>query len=170
MHGSAYREMEKFARSLPDVPLMIADIGSMDVNGSYRPLFSKPKWSYTGLDIAAGSNVDVVLDGHYEWKNVKASAFDVIISGSTLEHTKYPWLVMSQIARILKPGGRMCMIAPYSWGYHEHPVDCWRIYPEGMRAIVELSGLIVDQVYMVEAPDHNLKYGDTIAIARKGSP
>jgi hypothetical protein len=77
---------------------------------------------------------------------------------------------MSQIARILKPGGRMCMIAPYSWGYHEHPVDCWRIYPEGMRAIVELSGLIVDQVYMVEAPDHNLKYGDTIAIARKGSP
>ena len=168
MHESVYREMGKFASSLSDVPLLIADVGSMDVNGSYRPLFSKPKWSYTGFDIAAGKNVDVVLDGHYEWKNVN-TLFDVVISGSTLEHTKYPWLIMDQMSRILRPGGRMCVTAPYCWGYHAHPIDCWRIYPDGMRAIMERSGLTVDQVYMV-ADDHNKQCGDTIAVARKLKP
>ena len=36
-------------------PLRILDIGSLDVNGSYRDLFAAPPWMYTGLDMAPGS-------------------------------------------------------------------------------------------------------------------
>ena len=166
MHTSVYREMKKFSETLPSSPLLIADVGSMNVNGTYRPLFTKPGWTYTGLDIASGDNVDVVLDGHYEWRNLGNSSFDVIISGSALEHTKYPWLIVQQAARILKPGGQVCLIAPYSWPYHEHPIDCWRIYPEAMRAIMELAGLHVDKVYMVP-DDVDKRIGDTVAVGRK---
>ena len=42
-----------------------------------------------------------------------------------------------------KPGGHVVTIAPVSWEYHEDPVDCWRIYPEGMKALCEDAGLKV---------------------------
>src|SRR5690606_29497337 len=35
------------------------------------------------------------------------------------------------------------IINPISWHYHEAPVDCWRIYPEGMRALCDDAGLEV---------------------------
>ncbi|MBU2063807.1 MAG: hypothetical protein KKF93_05375, partial [Candidatus Omnitrophica bacterium] len=40
--------------------------------------------------------------------------------------------------------GHVITIAPISWTYHEAPVDCWRIYPEGMKALYEEAGLKVD--------------------------
>ena len=46
-------------------PLEIIDIGSYDVNGSYKPFFDRPGWKYTGVDLAAGPNVDVVLQSPY---------------------------------------------------------------------------------------------------------
>lgn len=51
---------------------------------------------------------------------------------------------MKEAARICKKGGKVITIAPVSWTYHEQPVDCWRIYPEGMRALYEEAGLKVD--------------------------
>ena len=35
----------------------------------------------------------------------------------------------------------MITIAPVSWPYHEDPVDCWRIYPDGLRALYDEVGL-----------------------------
>jgi hypothetical protein len=34
-------------------------------------------------------------------------------------------------------------INPVSWVYHEAPIDCWRIYPEGMKALYEDASLTV---------------------------
>jgi hypothetical protein len=34
-------------------------------------------------------------------------------------------------------------IAPVSWPYHEAPVDCWRMYPDGLCALYEDAGLEV---------------------------
>jgi hypothetical protein len=42
----------------------------------------------------------------------------------------------------VKSGGRLILVVPCSWPYHEAPYDCWRIYPEGIRALVEEVGLI----------------------------
>ena len=36
---------------------------------------------------------------------------------------------------IISPNGYIITINPVSWKYHEAPVDCWRIYPEGMKTI-----------------------------------
>lgn len=167
MHGSALREMTRFRdRLLPEEVLKIADVGSRDVNGSYRHLFDRANWKYVGLDIEPGANVDIVLQGQNEWANAPDDEYDAVISGSTLEHTRLPWIFMKNIARIAKPGALVCVIAPYSWGYHEHPIDCWRIYPEGMKAVMECSGLSVIEVYMV-ADDDNKACGDTVGIARK---
>jgi hypothetical protein len=50
---------------------------------------------------------------------------------------------MGELARICKTGGTIITINPVSWPYHEAPVDCWRAYPEGMKALYEDSSLDV---------------------------
>ena len=54
MHPTAYEEVRKFTGRLPEHELSIADIGACNVNGCLRPLFNKPRWKYTGLDVAPG--------------------------------------------------------------------------------------------------------------------
>lgn len=168
MHPSSYKSLERFSKYLPPAPQTIADVGSFDVNGSYRPIFARPGWTYVGLDIRPGPGVDVVLSGEFEWRNIKDGQFDVVISGSTMEHTRMPWLFMKEVARIVKKGGLVCVNAPYQWEYHPHPIDCWRVFPDGMRAVMEWAGLTVLETFSMdnEAP-HPVNKGDTTGIARK---
>ncbi len=43
-----------------------------------------------------------------------------------------------------KRGGKVITVNPVSWGYHEDPVDCWRIYPEGMKTLYSEAGLAIE--------------------------
>lgn len=160
MHASSLEEMAKFVGTLPHTPLRIADVGSYNVNGSYAAFFGHPAWTYVGLDRRAGPNVHIVLPDEAAWPNVPPDSFDVVVSGQTLEHTLRPWLFMGALVRILKPGGRLCVIAPHTWVHHPSPLDCWRIYPDGMRAIMEDAGLMIEQCYMNPPVD-------TVGIGRK---
>lgn len=122
-------------------PLRILDVGSLDVNGTYRELFATPPWIYTGLDMAAGSNVDIVLRTPYVWREVASVSADVVISGQAFEHIQYFWITMLEIARVLKTGGICCILAPSSGPEHRYPVDCWRFYPDGLTALAEFASL-----------------------------
>ena len=70
--------------------------------------------------------------------------FDIVVSGQVIEHVRKPWLWLPELARVCKPGGLVLTVNPVSWPYHEAPIDCWRIYPEGMRALCEEAGLSVE--------------------------
>jgi hypothetical protein len=122
-------------------PLRILDIGSLDVNGSYRELFSVSPWVYTGLDMGAGKNVDVVVHTPYVWREVASASADVVISGQAFEHIEYFWITMLEIARVLKVGGICCILAPSSGPEHRYPVDCWRFYPDGLTALAAFARL-----------------------------
>jgi len=43
--------------------LLILDLGGLDVNGSYRECFDILSWTYQGMDMTSGKNVDIVLGG-----------------------------------------------------------------------------------------------------------
>lgn len=169
MHENAYKEIRAFANLLPmDQTLRIADVGAQDVCGCVRPLFSNPAWTYLGLDMCAGKNVDVVLPSENEWTNIETGHFDVVVSISTLEHTRLPWLFMKEIARIVRPGGLVCINAPYQWNYHAYPIDCWRVFPDGLRAVMEWVGLTVLETHMFPPPPTTAQNGDTTGVASKG--
>jgi len=146
--------------------LSVYDIGAREVSvgGSYKRLFVKDKWHYCGIDIEAGDNVDHVLDKEYEW-DIGSDSCDVLISGQCLEHVEYPWLTMKEMARVLKPGGIMCIIVPSAGREHRHPVDCYRFLPDGMKALAKLIG--VDVVKCEYPPLSDRKWKDTLLIARK---
>ena len=97
---------------------------------------------------------------------------DVIISGQTFEHTEFFWLTMREIARALKEGALACIVAPSAGDEHRYPVDCWRIYTDGFRAIARYAGLTVlhSRTHWEELPRYDAesnKWHESILIARK---
>lgn len=153
-------------------PLVVLDLGSQDINGCYRPLFALPPWTYIGLDLAPGPNVDVILSDPYDWGEIAPQSADVIVAGQTFEHTEFFWETMRQIARALKPGGLCCIIVPSSGPEHRYPVDCWRMYPDGLRAVARYAGLdvLAAETQWEDLPQYDNesnKWHDSVLIARK---
>jgi SAM-dependent methyltransferase len=166
MHDSAHKDAMAFAEKyLPSKPLLIADIGSYDVNGNLRDVFNNPLWGYIGYDIVAGPNVDRVLTSEYVW-DIPDNTYDVVVSTQTIEHVRHPWRWIREVARICRVSGLVYICTPNTIGFHEHPVDCWRVWPEGMRALFEEAGLTALEVYAVQGK----KIGDTTGIAQKAVP
>ena len=152
MHQSSLENMkkfrEKYLRGREGQRLLVFDLGSFDINGSYKPFFDEPGWTYRGLDLQHGPNVDVVLRDPYIFKGIGSGTADVFISGQAFEHIEFFWLSMLEIGRVLKTGGICCIIAP-SGGYeHRYPVDCWRFYADGFVALCKFARLELREVYV----------------------
>lgn len=153
----------------------VLDVGSYDVNGSYKKLFDGMNIQYVGLDIEAGPNVDVVMEAPYSWDNLKDDEFDYIISGQAFEHIEYPWLTIKEIYKKLKPGGVICIIAPNSAPEHRYPFDCYRYYADGFRALAAWAGFTVLDVSVAGIPSRDVspewdyRDNDACLIAVKGA-
>lgn len=138
MHLSSYEHMASlFEKFLSDrKPGTVVDIGSQDVNGSYRPIFEAGKWQYVGVDSTAGANVDLVAKNPYQYP-IATNSVDVVISGQAFEHIEYFWLSWLEVVRMVKPKGYIFLIAPSRGPEHRYPVDCWRFYPDGFQALAK---------------------------------
>lgn len=135
------RIMRDLLAPLPNEPLRVIDIGSAVIRGQrrfgcYRDLM-KPQWTYLGVDIVPGDNVDVVLETPWQF----GEEFDVVISGQCIEHVSRPWEWFQEAARILKPNGKLFVIAPSVIHQHRYPIDTFRYYPDGMYSLAEYTGL-----------------------------
>lgn len=151
MHLSSLINMERFRDKYLvdhfDRKLTILDLGSTEMGACYRPIFQRPEWNYVGVDLAPGPNVDVVLKRPYDWREIKSESVDLLISGQVLEHVEFFWITALEVSRVLRPGGMACLIAPSSGPEHRYPVDCWRFYPDGMRAFAKIARLHCLEVY-----------------------
>ena len=174
MHLSAHDKARAFVDIYLDkaTPLSILDVGSRVVSEqslSHKSLLNNPKWQYTGLDLEAGKNVDIVLGNPYKWGMIKDNSYDVIMCGQVFEHVEYFWLTMKEIARVLKDGGLVFITAPASGPEHKFPYDCWRFYPDGWKALCKWSGLTDIEVYTqwepLYYPDGSDKWQDSCLIA-----
>lgn len=130
----------------------ILDVGSYNVNGSYKELFKGGNFSYTGLDMEGGPNVDLVPQSAYQWHEIEDDSFDVVISGQALEHIEFFWVTVSEMVRVLKKGGLLCIIAPNGFGEHRYPVDCWRFFSDGMVALSRYTSIEVLHAHTNSAP------------------
>lgn len=144
----------------PDGGLSVLDVGSLDVNGTYRPLITGRGWQYTGLDACPGANVDIVATDPFAYPLDDAS-FDLVISGSTMEHVTAIWRWIPELVRVLKPGGWLVIITHWQFVEHRYPVDCWRILPDGMRYIFDETGQLAS--YDIRILNHT----DILGMARK---
>lgn len=132
------REITAFAKSLP-VQYDLLDVGC----GSkpYKALFTGAQ-TYTGLDIVEGPNVDIVGKA---WElPLPDNSVDVIISTQVLEHTEQFEKTVSEMQRVLKPGGRIFISAPFAFQEHGMPYDYWRFTQSGLRSV--FANFTIEQV------------------------
>lgn len=148
MHKNSHSKMEWFKNtylSLDD-NLKILDVGSLDSAGNYNysDIFNETNWSYTGLDLKKGPNVDIVVSDIYNWVEIEDNSYDVIISGQFFEHLEFFWLTMSEIKRVLKPGGYVCIIVPSSGPDHNKTMpNCYKFYEDGLNAMAKYVNLTI---------------------------
>jgi SAM-dependent methyltransferase len=125
--------LEWYAKDTGSKPGTVLDIGSYDVNGSARSNFEKTGWTYTGFDMEKGPNVDVVGCADDLSKYFPPAFFGAVSCLDTLEHVIDPMLVARQCLWALKPGGLLILSAAGNgFPLHRHPIDCWRVLPDGM--------------------------------------
>lgn len=78
---------------------------------------------------------------------------------------------MLEISRVLKPGGLACIIVPSGGPEHRYPLDCWRFYPDGMRALANFGRLLVEDVRTqwegFNDPEGSDLWRDSVLVARK---
>jgi hypothetical protein len=151
---------------------VVLDVGSQDVNGSYRPIFEALGWRYIGLDREPGANVDVVARSSYRFP-IRGSSIDLVVTGQAFEHIEYFWLSWLEMVRVTRVGGLLFLIAPSRGVEHRHPVDCWRFYPDGLNALAKWGGvpLLEGSTDWVRHPDpHSGEWGDTVGVFRKVRP
>jgi SAM-dependent methyltransferase len=139
MHKESYELMAGILAKVTGDNLAVLDVGSFNVNGTFRPLVEDSGWQYTGLDTSAGPNVDVVALNPYLFPFPDGS-FDMVISGSTMEHVQAIWRWIPELVRVLAPGGLLAIHTHWKFQEHRYPVDCWRIMPDGMRYLFDETG------------------------------
>lgn len=107
MHSQQLFFVSSIKNVLPEwfVEKTVLELGSLDINGSVRPLFDN--CSYIGIDVGPGPGVDRVCKGQdFE---APASSYDVVISCEMMEHNpqwRETWLNM---LRLMKTDGMMIM-------------------------------------------------------------
>ena len=167
MHESSFAHMRRLILRLDrNASLRILDIGSYDVNGSYRTLLDAPNWTYTGVDLEAGPGVDVVLKSPYHLPFASGS-IDLVVSGQAFEHVEFFWMTWLEMMRVLKPGGMVFLIAPSRGPEHRYPQDCWRFYPDGFRALAKFGNCELIEVSTDWEPHPDpgsAEWGDTVGV------
>lgn len=156
MHESSMLRMEYFVKNyvsnINKKEIRVLDIGSYDVNGSYKKYFSDAKFKYDGLDMVEGPNVDIVMNNPYCWENIPDDSYDVVISGQAFEHAEFFWVLMEEMTRVLKKDGLMCIIVPRELHEHRYPVDCYRFLTDGMIALARYASLEVLHAHSNSGP------------------
>lgn len=171
MHTSSLEHVRRLVNKYLDKqrPTHVIDIGSYDVNGSYKPLFNQPMWSYTGVDLSPGPNVDIVLTSPYRLP-IASHSVDIVVSGQAFEHIEFFWLTWLEICRVLKPGGMVFLLAPSRGPEHRYPQDCWRFYPDGFAALAKYGDLELLEVstdWQAHPAEDSSAWGDTVGAFRQ---
>lgn len=110
------------------------ELGSTDVNGSVRALFSG---EYVGIDLADGKGVDEVMNANA--MTFPDASFDVVVSTSMLEHDPAFWRTLPEVARVLRPGGHF-ILTTVSTGCdpHNRP-DYWRFLEDTWPLLMDMA-------------------------------
>jgi SAM-dependent methyltransferase len=129
----------------------LLDVGCGDK--PYLEIFAPRVSEYVGVEHAASFEAtnsaqrvrgpDVLYDG--EHLPFEAHTFDTVLCIQTLEHTPKPRELVAELARVLKPSGRLLLMAPFSFRLHEEPHDYFRYTPHGLRVLCESAGLEIER-------------------------
>lgn len=94
-------------------------------------------WGNSKHDV---SHADVLCDLN-ERIPLPDASFDTIILSDVLEHLFRPQTALSEIRRMLRPGGKLLMSVPFLYSLHEKPYDYFRYTQFGLERMADEARL-----------------------------
>lgn len=110
----------------------------------YRSLFEVSE--YVGLEVDSPvARARAVADMYYAGAvfPFEPASFDSVLCNQVLEHVFNPDEFLSEITRVLRPGGKLLLTVPFVWDEHEQPWDYARYSSFGLQALLEKNGFRV---------------------------
>ena len=88
---------------------------------------------YINLDLFPMPGVDIAGDA--EALPFPDAVFQRVECDAVLEHVRHPEQVISEIRRVLAPGGYVHLVTPFCHPFHEYPKDYRRFTIDGLKEI-----------------------------------
>lgn len=98
-------------------------------------------WSY--IHVVHGI-IDVFGDG--QELPVASASVDTVLSLEVLEHLPSPERCVAEMARVLRPGGRLLLTVPFLQPLHQLPHDFRRYTPRGLTDLLQAHGLKIESL------------------------
>ena len=117
----------------------VLDVGAG--SAPYRELFAHA--DYRTTDWAQSPHEDAAAVDYVASADalpVGDDEFGVVLCTQVLEHVPEPAAVLGELARVLRPGGRLYLTAPLAWELHELPHDYYRYTQAGLSHLFETAG------------------------------
>jgi SAM-dependent methyltransferase len=141
------RTMAKFAASVPANALVLdAASGSQP----YRDYFKHAVYEsadFEQVDKTYGTTTYVC---DLTAIPVESDRFDVVVFNQGLEHMSEPVAVLTELHRVLKPGGVMICTAPLFYEEHEQPYDFFRYTQFAYRHVFSKIGFEITKIEWME--------------------
>ncbi|MBT8195203.1 MAG: methyltransferase domain-containing protein [Bacteroidia bacterium] len=116
--------------------LRILEIGSREVTAESEARKRFSNATYIGFDYYDGNNVDVVGDAHKLSSYFKEEEkFDLIFTSACFEHFAMPWIVATEITKLLKVGGTLFVETHFAYRAHERPWNFFQFSDMGLKVL-----------------------------------
>lgn len=136
MHSNSKLLFAKYGRRFIRTGARLLEIGPDAFPSTYAKLVNDQTVTWETVDLYESKELTYSATSEYSFP-IADDSYEVVLAGQVIEHVRKIWVWVKEIERICKKGGYVILINPVSWPYHEAPIDCWRIYPEGMKALLE---------------------------------
>lgn len=158
MHTNSRLIFEKYAKEYFLDNFQVLEIGPDKFPSTYCQSVGNSSIQWDTIDLYKSDKLTYRSISEYEFP-IESNQYDIVLSGQVIEHVRKPWVWIKELERVCKKGGLVITVNPVSWVYHEAPIDCWRIYPEGMKAIYEEANLeiLLSKWETLENPKHKNK-------------
>lgn len=107
---------------------------------AYRGLIEPRAEAYESLDV---EDVDGRTDhvGDLQAIPLPDDTYDTVVCTQVIQHVPDPGLAVREMARVLRPGGKLVLSAPHLVWLHNEPHDYFRFTVHGLRRLFETAGL-----------------------------
>jgi SAM-dependent methyltransferase len=153
MHLNSKLIFTKYAKEFFCSHHRVLEIGPDSFPSSFQIIINDASIIWDTLDLTEDSNLTYSNSEEFSFP-IQDERYDIVLSANVIEHVHKPWIWIKEVSRVCKIGGTIITVTPVSWPYHEAPVDCWRIYPKGMKALYDEASieLILNKLESLEIP------------------